>query len=91
MWYDWGDDLSLREFFMSTKVNLVLDDEVKAALDALIPAGERSRFANEALRAQLARVRQRQAVEKLEALRRAGPHVPTAEILLTLRSFRDAG
>ena len=75
---------------MAVKVNLVLDDEVKEALDDLIPAGERSRFANEALRAQLAQVRQRQAIEKLEALRRAGPHAPTAEIVLALRSFRDA-
>jgi predicted transcriptional regulator len=75
---------------MTSKVNLVLDDEVKEALDDLIPAGERSRFANEALRAQLALVRQRQAIQQLDALRRTGPHVPTAEILLTLRSFRDA-
>lgn len=70
---------------MAIKVNLVLDDEVKGELDELIPAGERSRFANEALRAQLALLRQRQALEKLEALRRAGPHVPTAEIVSTLR------
>jgi predicted transcriptional regulator len=76
---------------MTTKVNLVLDDEVKAALDDLIPTGERSRFANEALRAQLALVRQRQAIQKLDALRRRGPHVPSAEVLETLRSFRDAG
>lgn len=76
---------------MTTKVNLVLDEEVKAALDELIPAGERSRFANEALRDQLKLVRQRHAIARLEALRRAGPHVPTAEILRTLRSFRDAG
>ena len=75
---------------MSAKVNLVLDDEVKEALDELVPSGERSRFANEALRAQLALVRRRQAIKNLEALRQAGPHVPTAEILLTLRSFRDA-
>ena len=75
---------------MTTKVNLVLDDEVKEALDDLIPAGERSRFANEALRAQLSLVRQRQAIEKLDALRRTGPHVPTAEIVSMLRSFRDA-
>jgi predicted transcriptional regulator len=75
---------------MTTKVNLVLDDEVKEALDDLIPAGERSRFANEALRAQLALVRRRQAIEKLDALRRMGPHIPTAEIVSTLRSFRDA-
>lgn len=76
---------------MTTKVNLVLDDEVKEALDELIPAGERSRFANEALRDQLKLVRQWNAIARLEALRRAGPHVPTDEILLTLRSFRGAG
>lgn len=75
---------------MAAKVNLVLDDEVKEALDDLIPAGERSRFANEALRAQLTLVRRRQAIEKLEALRRAGPHVPTAEILLALRESRES-
>jgi predicted transcriptional regulator len=75
---------------MSIKVNLVLEDEVKEALDELIPAGERSRFANEALRAQLGLVRQRRAIEKLEALRRAGPHVPTSEVVGALRSFREA-
>jgi predicted transcriptional regulator len=75
---------------MVTKVNLVLDDDVKEALDELIPAGERSRFANEALRAQLTWVRRRQAIEKIEALRRAGPHVPTDEIGLALRESRDA-
>ena len=75
---------------MATKVNLVLDDEVKQELDELIPAGERSRFANEALRAQLALVRRRQAVEKLEVLRQRGPHVPTPEILSALRESRDA-
>ncbi len=75
---------------MAAKVNLVLDDEVKEALDDLIPAGERSRFANEVLRAQLTLVRRRQAIEKLEALRKAGPHIPTSEILLALRESRDA-
>jgi len=73
---------------MTTKVNLVLDDEVKAALYDLIPAGERSRFANEALRAQLAQVRQQQAIQKLDALRRRGPHVSSTEVLEALRSFR---
>jgi len=75
---------------VAAKVNLVLDDEVKEALDTLIPAGERSRFANEALRAQLALVRRRQAIEKLEELRRTGPHVSTAEVLLALREARKA-
>lgn len=75
---------------MGVKVNLVLDEEVKADLDALIPAGERSRFASEALRARLALVRQHQAVERLETLRRAGPHVTTNDIVSALRSLRDA-
>lgn len=74
---------------MAIKVNLVLDDEVKEALDDLVPAGERSRFANEALRVQLTLVRRKQAIEKLDALRRAGPHVPTSEILVALRESRD--
>jgi len=34
---------------MGVKVNLVIDESVKANLDELIPAGERSRFASEAL------------------------------------------
>jgi predicted transcriptional regulator len=75
---------------MATKVNLVLDDEVKEQFDHLIPAGERSRFANEALRSQLDLLRQRHAIEKLAALRRAGPHVSTTEIVKMLRSIRDA-
>ncbi len=75
---------------MTVKVNLVLDDAVKADLDSLIPAGERSRFANEALRAQLARVRQQRAIDTLEELRQKGPHVSTKDIVDTIRSFRDA-
>jgi len=74
---------------MAAKVNLVLDDEVKEALDELVPAGERSRFANEALRERLAMVRRLRAIDKLEALRRVGPHVSTAEILLALRRLRS--
>ena len=75
---------------MAAKVNLVLEDEVKKELDQLIPAGERSRFANEALRAHLALVRRRRAIERLEVLRRTGPHVATKEIVRTVRESRDA-
>ncbi|MBV8203016.1 MAG: hypothetical protein JOZ15_20560 [Acidobacteria bacterium] len=68
----------------------MIDEKVKEDLDELIPAGERSRFASEALRTQLALVRRRRAVEEVERLRRAGPHVATSEILAALRSIRDA-
>ncbi len=74
---------------MSVKVNLVIDERVKADLDELIPAGERSRFATEALRARLSLVRQQRAVARIEGLRRGGPHVPTSEIIVALRSLRD--
>jgi predicted transcriptional regulator len=75
---------------MGVKVNLVIDERVKADLDELIPAGERSRFASEALKARLALVRQQQAIARLEGLRRAGPHVPTSEVVSALRSLRNA-
>jgi hypothetical protein len=75
---------------MPAKIELVLDDEVKKALDDLIPSGEHSRFANEALRAQLVLLRRQRAIDQVEALRRIGAHVSTSEILLTLRSARDS-
>jgi hypothetical protein len=65
---------------MSVKANLVIDERVKADLDELIPAGERSRFANDALRARLALVRQQQAVARIEKMRQAGPLYPRARL-----------
>lgn len=74
---------------MASRVNLVLEDEVKADLARLVPAGERSHFANQALRAQLALLKRQQAVSKLAALRTRGPHVSTAEVVEALRQSRD--
>lgn len=74
---------------MATKVNLVLEDEVKSELDRLVPTGERSRFANEALRDSLATRKRQLAIERLDALRQAGPHVTTEEIVRALREERD--
>ena len=42
---------------MSTRVNMILDDEVKNTLDQLVPAGRHSEFANEAIRTRLADLR----------------------------------
>lgn len=74
---------------MASKVNLVLDDEVRADFDELVPAGERSRFANEALRRELTRLSRRIAIEKLAAFRRNGPKVSTAEIVQMVREDRE--
>ena len=73
---------------MGARINLVLDNEVKEDFHELVPAGRRSEFANEAIRAQLAQLRRRMAAERLEKLRRKGPTVPTSEIVDLLRQAR---
>jgi|CXWL01.1.fsa_nt_gi Arc/MetJ family transcription regulator len=74
---------------MGSKVNLVLDDDVLADLDQMVPSGERSRFATEALRRELTRLSRKLAIEKLAALRSTGPTVTTAEIVQMIREDRD--
>ncbi len=69
---------------MAAKVNLVLDDEVREKLEALVPAGERNLFVNEALRARLNLFKRQRAVEQLESLRKRGPSVPTVEVVQAL-------
>jgi len=74
---------------MTAKVNLVLEDEVKSRLDQLVPAGQRSRFANEAIREKLEQLGRRQAIQTLGELRGRVEPLPTSEILATLRAARD--
>jgi predicted transcriptional regulator len=74
---------------MSTKVNLVLEDEVKRKLDQLVPAGQRSRFANEALREKLEQVSRKQAARSIMALRNRVAPVPTDETVAIIRAARD--
>lgn len=74
---------------MACKVNLVLDDEVKAELDRLVPAGQRSRFANEALSAHLLARRRRRAMAALDRLRARMSPVSTEEIVRLLREDRS--
>jgi Arc/MetJ-type ribon-helix-helix transcriptional regulator len=44
---------------MASKVNIVLDDDVKHELDSLVEAGMRSRVINAALRKELAIIRRK--------------------------------
>ncbi|MEE8584060.1 MAG: hypothetical protein V3T83_04335 [Acidobacteriota bacterium] len=74
---------------MSTRVNLILDDEVKHSLDKLVPAGRRSEFANEAIRTRLADLKRQKAVKRLDGLRRKGPSVPASEVVKLLRQARE--
>ena len=73
---------------MTVKVNMVLDDDVKAELDRLVEAGSRSRVVNRALRAELLAIRRRQAAESLDQLRAKTRAVAARDVLRMLRKDR---
>jgi Arc/MetJ-type ribon-helix-helix transcriptional regulator len=74
---------------MATKINIVLDDDVKAELDHLVESGLRSRVINEALRKELMLMRRRRLTGRLDKLRARTKPVSTREIVTLLR--RDRG
>jgi len=73
---------------MPVKVNMVLDDEVKAELDSLVEAGSRSRVINEALRKELLQLRRRRAAQTMDELRNKTKPVSTREVMQILRRDR---
>jgi len=74
---------------MPTKVNVVLDDDVKADLDRLVDSGKRSRVINNALRREIHLLSRRVANERLDVLRATTKPASTDEIVKLVR--RDRG
>jgi Arc/MetJ-type ribon-helix-helix transcriptional regulator len=74
---------------MATKINIVLDDDVKAELDQMVESGLRSRVINEALRKELLLLRRRQLSARLDKLRGSTKPVSTPEVVTLIR--RDRG
>ena len=74
---------------MPHKINIVLDDDVKANLETLVESGSRSRVINNALRKELTSIRRRQLSEELDRLRAKTKPVSTEEIVKLIR--RDRG
>lgn len=74
---------------MPTKVNIVLDDDVRAGLDRLVETGKRSRVINNALRRELQLMSRRAAGARLDDARAATKPVSTADIVQFIR--RDRG
>lgn len=74
---------------MPTKVNVVLDDDVKADLDRLVTSGLRSRVVNRALRKEILAIRRQRADERLAGLRRTSRPVATRDLVAQIR--RDRG
>lgn len=74
---------------MPTKVNIVLDDDVKADLDRLVESGMRSRVVNNALRREILMLQRERAGRRLDDLRRTTKAVSTSDLVAQVR--RDRG
>jgi predicted transcriptional regulator len=74
---------------MPTKVNFVLDDDVKSELERLVETGMRSRIINKALRQELQSIRRQEASKRIDALRQKSKPVVSSEIVRLVR--RDRG
>ena len=74
---------------MAKKVNVVLDDDVKADLESLVESGQRSRVINRALRREILEIRRARADRQLTELRRATKAVSSSSIVDQIR--RDRG
>jgi hypothetical protein len=74
---------------MPVKVNVVLDDDVKADLDRLVDSGMRSRVINRALRREILTMRRLRASRRLDRLRSSTKAVSTAKLVAQIR--RDRG
>ena len=74
---------------MATKVNVVLDDDVKAELERLVESGQRSRVINRALRREMLVIRRERADRQLGELRRSTKPVSTSSVIDQIR--RDRG
>jgi hypothetical protein len=75
---------------MTKRINVMIDDDTWGFLGR-VPAGERSRAINEALRAWVMRRRRSDAVREMEALRTQLPKISTDELMTWIREDRERG
>jgi hypothetical protein len=71
------------------KMNFMIRNEIVRDLEALVPAGERSRTVNDALAKELLAIRRRMITLRLRAARSKGLALGTEKIVAALR--RDRG
>jgi hypothetical protein len=70
------------------KLNFMIRNEIALELEALVPAGERSRTVNDALAKELLAIRRRMITLRLRAARGKGPALGTEKIIAVLRKDR---
>lgn len=71
----------------SKKINFMINDSVREEFERLVPAGERSRVVNEALKKELTSIKRKRLTEKLLAIRSKNA-LSTEEIVSTLKKAR---
>jgi hypothetical protein len=75
---------------MSKRIHVVIDDDTWEILSR-VPAGERSRVINEAIRAWATRRRRHDAAREMDALRRQVPKTSAEEVARWIREDRGHG
>ena len=75
---------------MSRRINVMIDEDTWGFLGR-VPAGERSRAVNDALRAWILRRRRTDAVREMDALRAGLAKISTDEVARWVREDREQG
>lgn len=75
---------------MSKRINVMIDEDTWGFL-ARVPAGERSRAINDALRSWVVRRRRIDAIREMESLRTQLPKVAAEEVARWVREDREHG
>ena len=73
---------------MSKRINVMIDEDTWSVLGR-IPAGERSRAINEAIRAWASRRQRRDSVREMDAIRARLPQTSTEEVARWIREDRE--
>ncbi len=71
------------------KLNFFVEEDIRKELDELVPAGQKSKVINGALRKELLRIRREKVTEKLVVLKSRGPKVTQKEIVKLLKQDRN--
>ncbi|TLD41692.1 MAG: hypothetical protein JETT_2053 [Candidatus Jettenia ecosi] len=71
------------------KLNFFVEEDIRKELDELVPAGQKSKIINEALRKELLRIRRKKVTEKLALLKSKGLKVSQKEIVKLLKRDRN--
>ena len=72
------------------KLNFLIEEDISRDLEDLVPAGQRSRVVNEALRKELELIRRRGALEGLHNVRASGKRFSSREIVENLAKDRSS-